>query len=97
MVMYNPAHPGEILRDEVLKPLGLSITETAQHLGVSRKTLSKVLNCRGAITAEMAIRIERAFGQSADMWLKMQAAYDLWQAREQFADIRVSPIAIHGT
>jgi len=90
--MFNPAHPGEILREEVLKPLGLTITETAQHLGISRKTLSKILNCRGTITAEMAIRLERAFGQPADTWLKMQAAYDLWQARQHTSDIHVIPV-----
>ncbi len=83
MAMYNPAHPGELIRDEILVPLGLSVTETAKRLGVSRKTLSKVLNCRGAVTPEMAVRMEMLFGQSAELWVKMQVAYDLFHVRKK--------------
>jgi len=82
MVMHNPAHPGAILREDVLKPLNVSITAVAESLGVSRKTLSKILNERGAITAEMAMRLELAFGKPrAEQWLRLQAAYDLYQTR----------------
>jgi len=80
--MHNPAHPGAILREDVLKPLDVSITTAAESLVVSRKTLSKILNERGAITAEMAMRLELAFGKpKAEHWLKLQAAYDLYQVR----------------
>ncbi len=92
MAMFNPVHPGEIIREEILKPLGLTITETARHLGVSRKTLSKCLNARGAITPEMAIRLEMAFKPSAESWLRMQAAYDLWQARQHSDGLDISAI-----
>jgi len=82
LTMHNPAHPGEIFREDVLKPLDVSIITAAESLTVSRKILSKTLNERGAITAEMAIRLELAFGKlKAEHWLKLQAAYDLYQAR----------------
>ena len=82
MSMNNPAHPGEILRDLIVEPLGLTIVDVAAHLCVSRKTLSKILNGRGAITPEMSLRLEIAFGKpSADHWLRLQNAYDLWNAR----------------
>lgn len=95
MAMYNPAHPGELIRDEILVPLGLSVTETAKRLGVSRKTLSKVLNCRGAVTPEMAVRMEMLFGQSAELWVKMQVAYDLFQARKKAKEFHIFPIEAH--
>ena len=94
MPMYNPCHPGAILREDVFRPLHMTITAAAKHLGVSRKTLSKVINERGAITPEMAIRLEKAFKPSADHWLAMQAAYDLWQARQHSNDIHVTPIEL---
>jgi addiction module HigA family antidote len=82
MSMNNPAHPGEILRDLIIEPLGLTTVDVAKHLGVSRKTLSKILNGRGAITPEMSLRLEIAFGKpSADHWLRLQNSYDLWNAR----------------
>jgi len=82
MRMNNPAHPGEILRELIIEPLGLTTVDVAQHLNVSRKTLSKVLNGRGAITHEMSLRLEIAFGKpSADHWLRLQNAHDLWNAR----------------
>lgn len=93
MSMYNPAHPGEILKELVIVPLGLSVTDAARHLGVSRKTLSKVLNGRGAITPEMALRLEMTFGKpQAPHWLRLQNAYDLWQIRQQSATLQVMPI-----
>jgi addiction module HigA family antidote len=82
MSMHNPAHPGEILLELMITPMGLTVTEAAQHLNISRKTLSKVLNGRGAITPEMAVRLEIAFSNpSAEHWMNLQSAYDLWQLR----------------
>jgi addiction module HigA family antidote len=79
--MLNPPHPGEGLREDVLTPLGLTITETASALGISRKTLSEIVNGKSPITPDIAIRLERAFGTPpADMWLRLQAAYDLRRA-----------------
>ena len=84
MNMHNPAHPGEILRELIIEPLGLTVTDVSRHLDVSRKTLSKVLNGRGAITPEMSVRLEIAFKKpSAEHWLRLQNAYDLWKTRTQ--------------
>lgn len=80
MKMHNPAHPGEVLRDTVLGEGGLSVSEFARKLGVSRVALSRVVNCRAAVSADMAIRLAAALGGSAESWLHMQASYDLWQA-----------------
>jgi len=82
MQMYNPPHPGEVLQGLWLDPMGISITDAAKALGVSRKTLSKIVNGRGALTPEMAVRLARAFGTSPESWLSHQAAYDLWQLRQ---------------
>ena len=79
--MHNPAHPGEVLREYL--PKELPVTEAAQRLGVSRQALSALLNGRAGISAEMALRLEAALGTSAEMWVQMQAAHDLWQARQQ--------------
>lgn len=79
--MFNPPHPGEVLREEILKPLGLTVTASARLLGVNRKTISRIVSCQGAITPELAIRLEMAFKPSAESWLRHQAVYDLWQAR----------------
>ena len=88
MEMYNPAHPGEILGEDILKPLGLSITAAADHLKVSRKTLSKIVNGRGAITADMALRLEKMFkNPSADHWLRLQNKYDLWHLKQGELDV----------
>ncbi|MEC7822906.1 MAG: HigA family addiction module antitoxin [Pseudomonadota bacterium] len=92
MALYNPAHPGEILRELVVETLGLTVTDVAQHLNVSRKTVSKVLNAKGVITPEMAVRLELVFGNpSADHWLRLQSAHDLWLARMQKDSLNVSP------
>ncbi|HEX6017946.1 MAG TPA: HigA family addiction module antitoxin [Burkholderiaceae bacterium] len=77
--MHNPPHPGELLRELWLEPLGLTITEAATRLKVTRKTLSEIVNARAAVSPEMALRLELAFGKSAQSWLGHQAAYDLWQ------------------
>ena len=96
MSMHNPAHPGEILKELVIEPLELTITNASEHLNVSRKTLSKVLNGRGAITPEMALRLELVFKKpSADHWLRLQNAHDLWQSRQHESDLHVQPYRIH--
>ncbi len=98
MSMHNPAHPGEILKELIIDPMDLTITAAAQHLDVSRKTLSKVLNAKGAITPEMAIRLELVFGTpSADHWLRLQNAFDLWQARQHQSTMQVSPYVFQTT
>ena len=80
MVMHNPPHPGEAVREFCIVPLGLSVTEAAKGLGVSRSSLSELLNGRRGISPEMAIRLSAAFGGSAESWITQQAQYDLWQA-----------------
>ena len=92
MSMHNPAHPGEILKELVIEPLGVTITDVSEHLGISRKTLSKILNGHGSITPEMALRLELAFKKpSADHWLRLQNAYDLWQSRQHLSTLHVQP------
>ncbi|NQY88293.1 MAG: HigA family addiction module antidote protein [Colwellia sp.] len=92
MAMFNPAHPGEILKELVIDSLELTITDVAKHLDVSRKTLSKVLNAKGSVTPIMAVRLELAFGKpSADHWLRLQNAHDLWQIRQEQESLHVSP------
>lgn len=92
MTMRNPAHPVEVLRELVLEPMSLTITDVAKHLNVSRKTLSKVLNGRAAVTPEMALRLELAFKPpSADHWLRLQNAYDLWVSRQNQSELQVEP------
>ncbi|POZ52892.1 HigA family addiction module antitoxin [Methylovulum psychrotolerans] len=84
MAMFNPPHPGSILKEDVLPELGLGVTEAAAQLGVSRVTLSRVINGRAAISAEMAIRLGLWLNvPSAESWVRMQAEYDLWQARQK--------------
>jgi addiction module HigA family antidote len=89
MPMKNPPHPGRLVKNACLDPLGLTVSEAARALGVSRPTLSSLINGRAAISAEMAIRLEKAFGSSADAWVRMQAAHDLAQARRGSARIKV--------
>ena len=89
MPMKNPAHPGRIVRSACLEPLGLSITDGAKILGVTRQTLTKIVNGRSGISAEMAIRLAKAFGSTAELWVRMQASYDLAQARKDESKIKV--------
>lgn len=89
MQMYNPPHPGEIIKELCLEPLGLTVTKAAEALGVSRKTLSAILNGRAGISPEMAIRLSIAFDTSAESWLNQQAQYDLWLARQAQQAFRV--------
>lgn len=81
MEMYNPAHPGEVLKELYLEPLDLTITEAAKALGVSRKTLSALINGRYGVSPDMAMRLSKAFETTAKLWLNMQHNYDLWQAK----------------
>lgn len=93
MVMHNPPHPGEVIRELCIDPLGLTVTEAAKGLGVSRKTLSALLNGRFGISAEMAIRLSKAFGGSAESWMIQQAQYDLWHAMQQADEVQVKAFA----
>ena len=93
MRMYNPPHPGEVVKTLCLEPLDLSVTETAKALGVSRKTLSAILNRRAGISPEMAIRLSIAFGTSAESWLNQQTQYDLWRAERRRKELRVRKLA----
>ncbi|MBS3967468.1 MAG: HigA family addiction module antidote protein [Truepera sp.] len=92
--MHNPPHPGEVLRELCIEPLGLTVTQAAEALGVSRKTLSALLNGRAGISPEMAIRLSKAFGTSAESWLTQQLHYDLWIAEQNLGDIEVRPLSV---
>ena len=89
MRMKNPPHPGLSVRHDCLEPLGLSITEGAKVLGVTRQAMNNLVSGRAGISAEMAIRLEKAFGGGAETWLRMQAAYDLAQAEKRTGKIKV--------
>jgi addiction module HigA family antidote len=85
--MHNPPHPGEIIREFCIEPLNLSVTEAANALGVTRKTLSALLNGRSGISPEMALRLSKVFGRTPEGWLRLQLQFDLWKT-EQSVDIR---------
>ena len=89
MPMKDPPHPGRSIRITCLEPLGLSVTDAARMLGVARHTLSRLLNGHAGISAEMAIRLEKAGWSNAEFWMRLQAAYDLAQARKREDRIRV--------
>jgi addiction module HigA family antidote len=91
--MHNPPHPGEVLKEMVLEPMGLSITTTAQALGVSRKHLSGIINGHYNVTPEMAKRLSLAFGGCAEHWLLMQMSYDLWRVEKQATRFKVKKLA----
>ena len=93
MKMHNPPHPGEILRELCIEPMELSITRTAEALGVTRKTLSAILNGRAGISPEMAVRLSLAFGTSAESWLNQQTQYDLWQAEKKRKSLNVEKLS----
>ena len=93
MKMHNPPHPGEIIRKLCLEPLGLSVTDAAAALGISRKTLSALLNGRAGISPEMAVRLSIAFGASSESWMNQQTQYDLWHAEKRRKELRVSRLA----
>ena len=89
MPMKNPPHPGRSVRSACLEPLGLSVTAGAKVLGVTRQTLNNLIHGKSGISPEMAIRLSKAFGSTAETWLRMQVAYDLAQARKAESRIRV--------
>ena len=89
MKMHNPPHPGEVLRELCIEPMGLSVTRAAEALGVARKTLSAILNGHAGISPEMAVRLSLAFGTSAESWLNQQSQYDLWQAEKKRNSLNV--------
>ena len=93
MRMHNPPHPGEVLKTLCLEPLKLSVTEAAKALGISRKTLSTILNGRAGISPEMAVRLSIAFGTSAESWLNQQTQYDLCHAERRRKELRVRKLA----
>ncbi len=89
MPMKNPPHPGLSVRINCLEPLGLSVTEGAKVLGVSRQALSRLINGKSGVSPDMAIRLSKAFGPTPDIWIRMQAAYDVAQARTRQGQIKV--------
>ncbi len=93
MLMHNPPHPGEVLKELCLEPLGLTVTEAAKGLGVSRKTLSTILNGKSGISPEMAVRLSIAFNTSSESWLNQQSQYDLWQAEQHRKDLHVKQLS----
>jgi antitoxin HigA-1 len=87
--MHNPPHPGEVIKELCLDPLKLTVTAAAEGLGVSRRTLSMLLNGHAGISPDMAIRLSRAFGRSPESWLQLRLQYDLWQAEQRSDTIKV--------
>lgn len=83
MEMHNPPHPGEIIREFCIVPLNLTVTGAAKSLGVSRKTISLLLNGKSGISPEMALRLSKVFGRSPEGWMKLQLQYDLWKAKKK--------------
>ncbi len=81
--MYKPAHPGEVLKEMYLEPLGLTVTNAAESLGITRKTLSELINGRSGISTSMALRLSKAFGTTPELWLNMQQNYDLWRVKKK--------------
>ena len=93
MLMHDPPHPGEVLKELCLEPIGLTVTDAAKALGVSRKTLSMVVNGRAGISPEMAIRLSIAFDTSAESWLNQQIQFDLWQAEQHRSELQVERLS----
>ena len=89
--MFNPPHPGETLKEDVLPALGLTVTQAAEQLGVARVTLSRVVNGHAAVSADMAIRLAQWLGGGAEKWLRLQLQYDLWHAKKN-SKISVNPV-----
>ncbi|OUS14717.1 addiction module antidote protein, HigA family [Gammaproteobacteria bacterium 50_400_T64] len=92
MLMHNPPHPGEIIKELCLEPLELSVTAAAEALGVSRKTLSSIINDKAGISPEMAVRLSIAFNTSSESWLNQQSQYDLWRAEAHRDKLHVKPL-----
>jgi addiction module HigA family antidote len=92
--MFNPPHPGQILADTVLSDGGINVTEFAKRLGMTRTAISRVVNGHAAVSTDLALRLEAALGTSAETWLAMQAAYDLWQAKKNKPKKKIARIEI---
>ena len=93
MRMHNPPHPGEIIKSLCLEPLGVTVTQAAEALGVSRKTLSAILNGRAGVSPEMAVRLSIAFSTTAESWMNQQIQYDLWYAEQRRKRLRVMKLS----
>lgn len=93
MRMHNPPHPGEIIKSLCLDPLNVTVTDAAKALGVSRKTLSAILNGRAGVSPEIAVRPSIAFGTSAESWLNQQTQFDLWHVEQRRKQLRVMKLA----
>ena len=93
MLMHNPPHPGEVIRELCLEPLDLTVTDAAKGLGVSRKTLSSILNGKAGVSPEMAVRLSIAFDTSSESWVNQQSQYDLWQAEQHRNELHVSRLS----
>ena len=93
MLMHNPPHPGTIIKELCLDPLGLSVTDAAKALGVSRKTLSCIINGKAGISPEMAVRLSIAFDTSSESWVNQQSQYDLWQAEQFRSELNVKSLS----
>lgn len=93
MLMHNPPHPGAVIKELCIEPLGLSVTEVAKALGVSRKTLSSIVNGKAGISPEMAVRLSIAFNTSSESWLNQQTQYDLWEAEKHRGELDVKRLS----
>jgi addiction module HigA family antidote len=87
--MYNPPHPGEVLKEVYVDPLGLTITDTAKALGVTRQTLSELIHCHIGISIDMSLRLSKAFSTSPELWLNLQNKHDLWEAKRKASKLKV--------
>ncbi len=94
MLMHNPPHPGLIIKKLCLEPLGVTVTDAAKALGVSRKTLSSIINGKAGISPEMAVRLSIAFNTSSESWMNQQSQYDLWQAEQHRNELQVSKLLV---
>ena len=92
MTMHNPPHPGEIIKELCIEPLGLSITDVAKALGVTRKTLSSIINGNSGISPEMALRLSKAFDTTPESWLNQQLQYDLWKTKKKLGKLNVKKL-----
>jgi len=92
MIMHEPLHPGFIVKETLIDNTGFSVTEAASRLGVTRTTLSRLLNGRAALSPEMALRLSKLFSTSVEMWLNLQTQYDVWMIQQQANDIDITPL-----
>ena len=92
MAIHKPLHPGLIVKDALIDNTGLSISEAANKLGVTRTTLSRLLNCHSGISPEMALRLSKLFGTSIEIWMNIQANYDVWQIQQRGKNIKIEPL-----